>query len=146
VPSPRTTTDEVVRFTIEPSPTRVVTARRRLRALLVDAGLDDGCVADVVLASSELITNAVESARPGSDVHVEVTFADAGVTVTVENEGPAFHLPIPPALPDPSAVRGRGLAITSMLAEHVRTEHVGGRNRVSATLPVRSQRATSAGD
>lgn len=141
----RHTTTDVVRIAIEATSAHVGSARRRLRQTLGSARVDEAVADDVVLTASELVTNAVESARAGTQVTLEVTVEPEVVVITIENEGPAFHLVAPPSLPGPHAVRGRGLAIAAILTEHLRTEHRDGHNLVTAMLPRVPQRPHSGG-
>ena len=86
--------------------------RRRLRAVLDDAGLPPDQVHDLLLAVGEAVSNAIEHAlnptRPGIDVIAEV--AHGRVTVVVQDYGEWR--------PGPSGRhRGRGLTMLSALAD-----------------------------
>ncbi|MGY1777895.1 ATP-binding protein [Geodermatophilus sp. SYSU D00804] len=63
--------------------------RRRLRALLTDAGLDEDRVHDLVLAACEAATNAVEHAQDPREPYVDVRVAvDGGaVEIAVRDHG-----------------------------------------------------------
>jgi signal transduction histidine kinase/CheY-like chemotaxis protein len=63
--------------------------RRRLRALLADAGLDDDRTYDLVLAACEAATNAVEHAQHPVEpvVDVRVTVRDGAVEIVVHDTG-----------------------------------------------------------
>ncbi|MGY1736423.1 ATP-binding protein [Geodermatophilus sp. SYSU D00684] len=63
--------------------------RRRLRALLTDAGLDEDRVYDLVLAACEAATNAVEHAQDPREPYVDVRVAvdDGAVEIAVRDHG-----------------------------------------------------------
>lgn len=124
---------DVARFTINPSAAELIDLRHHVRADAVLDRLPFRLLEDVILLLSELATNAIEAARPGSPVTVEVTREPAAVTVAVENFGPPFLLPLHPELPGSGEMRGRGLAIAAALSTSIHSEHHGGRTRVMAT-------------
>ena len=88
---------------------------------------------DVLLVTSELVANAVEHGS-GDRVNLrlqvvepsEDSDSDAGaIEVAVRNDLDGSDLPLPPRpwrMPDPQAVRGRGLAIVQSLAARVRVD------------------------
>lgn len=82
---------------------------------------------DLLLVTSELVANAVEHGS-GDKVWLRVGIVDedeAAVEVAVGNSvgDPESALPDRPwRMPEPTAVRGRGLAIVSNLADEVRVE------------------------
>ena len=57
------------------------------------------------------------------------------ITISVENVGPPLA-DVPHQLPNSQALRGRGLAIVSMLSGTVHANHEYGRTRVSAVRDV----------
>ncbi len=87
-----------------------------------------------ILAFSELVTNAVE--HGGSPVWVSIEWTGPQPVLSVHDLGPSFHFE-QPAMPEPAALRGRGLAIAADLAQDllVRAKAAGG-SAVQATLPV----------
>ncbi|WP_369256269.1 ATP-binding protein [Geodermatophilus amargosae] len=70
-------------------PSSIPALRRRLRALLGDAGLDEDRVYDLVLATCEAATNAVEHAQDPAEpvVDVRVTLDDGAVEIAVRDHG-----------------------------------------------------------
>jgi anti-sigma regulatory factor (Ser/Thr protein kinase) len=119
----RTADDEVGEVGPEPlhlcaprSLTSVPTLRRRARAWLRDAGVDEDVAEAVLLAAGEAVSNAVEHAYPpDAEGVVELTMAagpgPTGVQVSVVDGGrwrPA---------PSDAGFRGRGLAMIRALAD-----------------------------
>ena len=127
------TVTEIARFTISPSAAELVDLRHQVRGDAVVRRLSPAAKDDLILLLSELATNAIEAARPGSPVTVEVSWQPASVTVAVENFGTPFRLPARPRLPDSTDMRGRGLAIAAALSTAIHAEHHDGRTRVMAT-------------
>ena len=136
---------DTVRLRLEPDPSRLGAARRWVRTFLVESQVPGAVTDDVVLAASELMTNAVESSEPDSEVLVEIRVerahrdrsAGAAVELVVENVGPGFEVEEDPELPGPYAARGRGLAIATRLVDLLEVERLGDTNRVRAvrTIP-----------
>ena len=86
------------------------------------------------LAFAELVNNGVEHA--GGPVWVSVDWAGRHPVVAVNDLGSSFQLS-EVAMPDPSAVRGRGLAIAADLAARLDVaQKAGGGARVEAELNV----------
>lgn len=94
--------------------------------------LDHTVTDDIVLVVSELASNAVSAADPGTAIYVDVERGTDSVTVAVENMGPPLDRDVPMELPAGSALRGRGLAIVSLLTESVHVTSGAGRTRVAA--------------
>lgn len=85
--------------------------RREIRGLAGQV-LDAELAADVALAASELMTNAVQH---GSGVHLHVrVFTDAGVRVEVQDGGTEGRAKTPP---EPVNDNGRGLVIVSAVTD-----------------------------
>lgn len=129
----------VARFEIQRAASELATLRNSVRLLPMLTDLDHGVVDDVVLIISELVSNAIAAARPASTISVGVERAASRIEIVVENVGPPMEQPAMATLPRSDAVRGRGLAIVSMLSESVRTEYHDGRTRVTvarSTSPV----------
>lgn len=88
---------------------------------------------DVLLVATELFTNGVSAARPGSVVAVSVALQDAMI-LTVANDGTPFEIE---SLSPPSVdqVGGRGLLITQAIGT-LSVSHDAGTTTVSAALPL----------
>lgn len=97
-----------------------------------DAGIAD----DVMLMTSELVTNAVRHARsaPLEDVVVRVGRLDGTMHVEVLNPGPSFD-PHVPAAPDGTGT-GLGLFLVDRLAARWGVEREGARTKVWFEVPV----------
>ncbi len=96
-------------------------ARRDVLAWLAARGADEAAKQRAALIVSELATNALE-ASPGRTYRIQVALVDEDMAmISVRN--PAGN-GLPPdrdrwKLADPSALRGRGLAIVDSLSEEV---------------------------
>jgi anti-sigma regulatory factor (Ser/Thr protein kinase) len=93
-------------------PSSVAMLRRGLRAFLDDAGRSHEEREDLVLATCEAVTNAVEHAEHPTEPFFDVTsrIVEDGVTIVVTDHGQWRP-------PTPSAYRGRGLAMMRLLAD-----------------------------
>jgi anti-sigma regulatory factor (Ser/Thr protein kinase) len=109
--------------------------RQELAAYLRRHGSPDSDFAGAELAGSELITNAVRHAPGPAWVHVD--WSDPEPVLEVHDLGPGFELRT--EMPtDPTAIGGRGLAITAQITEELeRAAKRAGGSKVSARLPVR---------
>ena len=97
---------------LPPQARSVVDARRQVRAVLADWGLDS--LADAaLLLTSELVTNALLHARTGLSLTVARTSPD-GLRVAVADASPV--LPVSRSAP-PTATTGRGLHLLVQLAD-----------------------------
>ncbi|GAA1932197.1 hypothetical protein GCM10009815_28250 [Nocardioides marmoribigeumensis] len=88
-------------------------ARRFLRTVLEDWGLDAGLVGDAVLCLDELATNALVHTHGGCRVHV--TLAGRVLRVRVADHGGLGPIRVAPTPPE-TAAHGRGLEIVGALA------------------------------
>ncbi len=92
-----------------------------------------------LVALDEVMSNvARHGGAPEGRVHVDFRLAGDRLTVTVEDEAPAFNpLDVPPAdTSSPLEQRkagGVGIELVRTLLESVRYEHTGGRNRLTLT-------------
>lgn len=97
-------------------------ARRALRAWLSGLRIDsaDGTGADLILAASELVANAVTHGRPPVWLSARVDFASGYVPVlviSVTDGGDSADAPSVPAEKCEDGERGRGLLIVDGLAD-----------------------------
>ncbi|RBY82820.1 histidine kinase [Blastococcus sp. TF02A-26] len=105
--------------------------RRRLRALFESAGLDEDLAYDLLLATCEAATNAIEHAQDPTEPVIEVAVAvgDDDVVVTVRDSGHWRERV-------PSMDRGRGSMLMSAFAEVTATPSPEG-----TTVVIRARRA-----
>jgi anti-sigma regulatory factor (Ser/Thr protein kinase) len=100
----------------------VTAARRALATWLVGQPIAEERVPDVLLAVTELVTNAVRAARSAVDVRSWLT--DDALMVEVTDDGRGFD----PAIArdvrelDPMAERGRGLFLAGALVDECTIE------------------------
>lgn len=99
--------------TFEPAPTSVSEARRFAREVLAEWGLHD-LLDDVVLLTSELVTNAVTHA--GTPMTVAVVREEDRLRIDVFDQHPTRVLPVGANARPGAGEHGRGLLITSALA------------------------------
>ncbi|MEV6872513.1 ATP-binding protein [Amycolatopsis sp. NPDC051128] len=114
------TTSRMPRTTMPAAPLKVflpaditapALARNEVRSALLDFGLRERQVADILLATSELVTNAFEHGeRPQ---RLELEFADGRLTLRVHDTGRRL-----PELrsPAPAEARSRGLVLVQALS------------------------------
>ncbi|WP_406349356.1 ATP-binding protein [Streptomyces sp. NBC_00144] len=95
-----------------PEQTSVARMRRVTRAFMRHWNVAELLAGDVVLAVSELVTNAVQHGHGGIGLRVECTADELRVDVTDENHAPAVLR----AAGDDD-VSGRGLLLVAMLAK-----------------------------
>jgi anti-sigma regulatory factor (Ser/Thr protein kinase) len=93
--------------------------RAALRGWLAELGIDsgDGKGADIVLAVSELVANAVVHGLPPVALAASASLADGVLVVTV---GVSDANPVLPEVPAPAALtaeHGRGLALVAALSD-----------------------------
>ena len=98
-------------LTLAPETSSVAVARRYVGGLLADGGIRDASVEDAILATSELVTNAVVHAATRVEVRVEIADRD----VAGGGRRRRRRLPrVRPVVPD--SVRGHGLMVVSQVA------------------------------
>ncbi|MER8187171.1 ATP-binding protein [Kitasatospora sp. NPDC094015] len=97
-------------------PASVAAARCELRQTLAAWGwTDSGQYEDLVLISSELISNAITHAsRPGDRVHVRLQEIGGDCRLEVQDRRPDL---LPPRTPRPQGEHGRGLLLVRGLAK-----------------------------
>ena len=105
-------------------------ARRRIRDVARQAGLDDDSISDVLLAVGEAVANAIRhghSGRDDSEFTVSCLATPEKLSVSVSDSGPGF-------VPDPQAPRevswfaesGRGIGCMRSLVDEVSFSFNGG--------------------
>ena len=99
---------------LEPDAIELQRLRRELRAWLTPWGCTDSAIADVVLATSEAATNAIEhgASADGRGVSVMGTIRDGAISVVVRDHGRWRKRPLSPD-------RGRGLQLMHELMHDV---------------------------
>lgn len=100
-------------------PTSAALARRAIREAAVEVGLSEIETADVVLATSEAVANAIEHGSPcsGDMIRLRVGIKGRALTVEVRDCG---TFPAPAKRDDYD--RGRGLPIIGMLSDRVEVD------------------------
>ena len=96
---------------LSPDPAEVRRARALVRRVCRDAGLPDSVIDDVVLLTSEAVTNAFTHGRSEARLCVVVTGCVARVEVGDDNSRHPARV-----RPDPAALDGRGMALVQSLA------------------------------
>ncbi len=97
--------------------TGIRTARLFVRDSAADLGFDADRLADMQLAVSELVTNALEHGRYGADVVVQTKTTPSGIDITVVSAASA-HAPRRTTETVPrEALHGRGLVIAEAIAD-----------------------------
>jgi anti-sigma regulatory factor (Ser/Thr protein kinase) len=116
---------EPVNLTLPPSTSCLPEVRRAAARTL--EGLDDGVVADVLLALDEAVSNAIRhGSLGGGPVLVSVIRDGSWVEMTVRDGGPTPRLPrLPAEAPPVLETGGRGLWLILQLVDEVRLRHVG---------------------
>jgi serine/threonine-protein kinase RsbW len=120
------------KLTAEPDNVRVVT--RALRTLLAEAGVGRERIVDILLATTEVCTNAVQHAYPQGEgvFRVEARLASDQLDVVVRDHGTG----LPPR--PPRSVARIGLPLTAAIASELRIEaleHVGTEVHMTFRLP-----------
>jgi anti-sigma regulatory factor (Ser/Thr protein kinase) len=102
-------------WTLPAEPATVATVRVGIRDFAAAHGAPGDVVADIALAVSELVTNAIVHGitRAGGDIALHVAVADDIVRVEVCDPGPGFSPGEPPA----SGETGWGLRLVDGLVE-----------------------------
>ena len=98
-------------LTLEPETSSVAVARRYVRGVLADAGIGDSTAYPAVLATSELVTNAVQHAATRVDLRIEIGDGTLRVEVVDYGDGCPVYSRIAS-----DAGHGRGLMVVSRVA------------------------------
>lgn len=110
--------------------------RNELAEWAAEAGIDDA--GDLLLVATELVANARQASQDDDEVlfllqqSVPADFSDRRLTVQVSNLTPPFTATS--AMPEPSSIRGRGLAIAEALSQSLTIETSDGWAVVTAVL------------
>jgi anti-anti-sigma factor len=99
-------------LTLQAASTSPRAARNFVRGVLEQSGLSDATVEDAVLATNELVTNAVLHARTECTVRIE----QYGEVIRVEVEDRDVTPPRPNLDPEPAMASGRGLILIEQVA------------------------------
>ena len=125
-------------LTVAADGSQIARARRFVRDWLTDVdGMDGDVVADLVLVTSELMTNAVEH---GTDDEVQLVLADDGRASTLSvtsraaerafdaiGDGSSWNVA------EPTSLTGRGLGIVRSLVDDVAVGRTGDRLTITVT-------------
>ncbi|GAB0149787.1 hypothetical protein McPS_25270 [Marichromatium sp. PS1] len=104
-----------------------------IRALCLDAGLDEMAAYQVQTCTIEAVNNAIIHAygrQSGHSVEIRWTLDDAGLSIQVGDHGKAMAEMPPEIAPDPLAESGRGWWIMRQWMDSVDYETDGTGNRV----------------
>ena len=112
-------------LTLPPTSSVLPDLRRSVARTLED--VDDGVVADVLLALDEAVSNAIRhGSRAGDPVEVSVDSDSEWLEMSVRDGGPTPRLPRLPAEPPPALqTGGRGLWLILQLVDEVRLQRIG---------------------
>lgn len=105
---------------------------RRALGSSAPAPVDPNRVDDIVLVTSELVTNAIENGT-GGDVDIAVAFSDGRIELTVASVSTGLPSPTD-ELPPVDALRGRGLFIVAAISDDVAFERDGDVTRVTCVF------------
>ena len=132
-------------LTLPPISSCLPDLRRSVARTLED--VDDGVVADVLLALDEAVSNAIRhGSRAGDPLEVSVDSDSEWVEMSVRDGGPTPRLPRLPAAPPPALqVGGRGLWLILQLVDEVRLQRVGDGTRLTMRRRVSSMADSVAG-
>jgi serine/threonine-protein kinase RsbW len=111
------------------APASVRAARSIVRQAATEAGLNDRCTWDLMLATSEAVANAIQhgTAWANQCILLTTTPSTRGLCIEVCNRGTFAKAPKPPAL---EATCGRGIPIISAIVDHLEVEDGSGRTVV----------------
>jgi anti-sigma regulatory factor (Ser/Thr protein kinase) len=110
--------------------------RAALGPWLRDHHIKNEVANEVTLVCTELFVNAVEAAGPEGSVTVTVAQEPGQIAVEVADNGPGFKDKPDFRMPDPSASRGRGLALVEMIAGPIVIKRRSGRTVIRCARPI----------
>ena len=124
-------------LSIPPGPTGLADGRTFIDRALAQAGFDDAARYQIIVATNEAVSNAIEHGAPCDDgrVHLAASVEDGSFVFSVRDCG-RFDESSPPE-PDPVAERGRGFAFMNLLMDEVRLDARAGETvlRLAKRLP-----------
>jgi serine/threonine-protein kinase RsbW len=97
----------------------VAVARQALDRVLATFGVRTDCRQEIAMAVSEACSNAVQHAVGESTYELLVETDDDECVITVDDRSQTTQIPAAPAMPQPTATGGRGLAIMSLTMDSV---------------------------
>jgi anti-sigma regulatory factor (Ser/Thr protein kinase) len=106
--------------------------RHELAVWMTDLGIDEPLTSELVLAVTEVATNAIE-ASPAGEAQVQAETAAGAVRVVVLNEDPRFRGWTAPRAGRELSERGRGLRLAAELADSLEFDHSEGRTEATLT-------------
>lgn len=110
--------------------------RAALQPWLREHHIRNDVSSEVTLVATELFVNAVEAAGPEGSVVVTVAHEPGQIAVEVADDGPGFSEKPDFRMPDPSASRGRGLALVEMIAGPIVIKRRSGRTVIRCARPL----------
>jgi anti-sigma regulatory factor (Ser/Thr protein kinase) len=115
-------------------PESLPAVRRAVATWIEPVGIDGDSASAVLVVVSELAANSVEACEPSDQISVRLAASGDRLSVEVSNPSRRTTPVLIPAMADPLAPRGRGLAIVSSLAEEVTLAEIGGQTVARVTL------------
>jgi anti-sigma regulatory factor (Ser/Thr protein kinase) len=112
---------------------QLAVARRYIRALAADYGLDANGTYELEYAVNEAVTNAIQHGQPDElgRIHVSALASDDRLTIRVRDYG-TFASPMP-GTPLPDAESGRGLALMARFVDEVHVDIEPGATTIGLT-------------
>lgn len=105
-------------------------ARDAVRSSLQRSHVADAQIADVLLAVSELVSNALEHGD-GAPISLIVESSERLIVAAVTSTGPEISAPVTWESPEAESPRGRGLTIVRAIADQVTVETNGAASTVT---------------
>ncbi|HEY5531946.1 MAG TPA: ATP-binding protein [Candidatus Anoxymicrobiaceae bacterium] len=115
---------KISRYNLEPTASSLTSVREFIRTTLKPFKPVEPIVHDIVSATHEATKNAVVH-NPQTDAPIEVVckVMEDAVVIEVNDRGSGFNheAQLPPELPDPESMEGRGMFMIYMLMDEVET-------------------------